>query len=76
MPDKCAICGTDLSVDLYATVAQEPVCAVCKINWIGGLPTTQERIDQVRAKLLLRPGEYIQQNNAEQAALILGRKAR
>lgn len=27
--EKCKICGTNLSDDLFAYVAQKPTCAIC-----------------------------------------------
>ena len=69
---RCAICGTDLSRDLFASVAQEPVCCICKVKYIGGLPT-QTMIAPARAALGLADGEYLQQDNGAEAARILGR---
>ena len=40
MDDKCGICGTPAKDDLFSAVTGEPVCSLCKINYIGGLPTT------------------------------------
>lgn len=68
----CEICGTKLKDDLFAFVTQEPVCAICKIRYIGGLPTTPERIAKVRQLLVLAPGQYIVQDNTQAAAEILG----
>lgn len=70
---KCGICGTDLSKDLFSAVTNEKVCSICKVNWIGGLPTTIERINAVREKLGLQDGEYLEQDNGKEAARILGR---
>jgi hypothetical protein len=69
---RCAICGTDLSKDLFASVAQEPVCCICKVKYIGGLPT-QDMIAPVRAALGLPEGVYLVQDNGKEAARILGR---
>jgi recombinational DNA repair protein (RecF pathway) len=71
---RCAICGTNLADDLFSTVSQEPVCCICKINHVGGLPTTAGRIQFVRKQLGLKDGEYLAQDNAAEAARILGRK--
>ena len=70
---KCGICGTPSEDDLFSFVTQEPVCSLCKINYVGGLPTTSERIAQVRALLGLKPGEFLQQDRGEEARRILGR---
>lgn len=71
---KCEICGALLKDDLFATVANEPVCVICKAKFIGGLPTTKERILKAREMLSLKDGEYLVQNNAEEARKILGRR--
>lgn len=70
---KCEICGTALKDDLFAMVTQETVCCICKTKLIGGLPTSPERIAEVRNKLGLKAGEYVTQDNPEEAARILGR---
>ena len=70
---KCEICEFLLENDLFATVANEPVCVICKAKFIGGLPTTKDRINQARAKLGLADGEFLRQNNAKEARKILGR---
>lgn len=70
--NRCAICGTDLSKDLFASVAQEPVCCICVVNYVGG-SITPARIATVRAALLLKDGEYLQQDNGAEAARILRR---
>lgn len=71
--DKCEICGTKLEEDLFSYVTQEKVCSICKIKFIGGLPTTLGRINMVRKSLKLTEGEYLNQDNAEEAKQILGR---
>ena len=71
---KRAICGTDLAMDLFAHVTSEPVCSICKLNYIGGLPTTAERIAKARAALGLKDGELLNQDNAAEASRILGRR--
>jgi hypothetical protein len=71
----CKICGTDLSKDLFAYVAQKPVCAICTQKYVGG-DFSSERIATVRIALGLSDGEFIKQDNAAEAARILGRKAR
>ena len=70
---KCRVCGTELSDDLFSAVTNEKVCSICKVYWIGGLPTTDERINAVRERLGLQDGEYLKQDNGKEAARILGR---
>jgi hypothetical protein len=70
---KCAICGTDLSNDLFASVAEKKTCAVCTVNYIGG-NASPARIATVRAALGLAEGEYLKQDNAAEARRILGRR--
>jgi hypothetical protein len=71
---KCEICGTNLSNDLFATVAEKPVCSICTIKYVGG-SITPARIQSVRARLGLAVGEYLQQDNQREAARILDRHA-
>ena len=71
---NCAICETPLKNDLFAAVTGEPVCSICKINYIGGLPTTPERIQSACDTLGLKDGEFLSQDNAAEAARILGMK--
>ena len=68
--DQCNICGTE---DLYTAVAMEGICSICKIKYIGGLGTTPQLIARTRAKLGLSDGEFLQQDNAQEAKRILGR---
>lgn len=70
---RCAVCGNDLRNDLFASVTGEPCCSICKLKYIGGLPTSDSRVKEVRAKLGLADGEYLQQDNGAEAARILGR---
>ena len=72
--EKCKICGIALEVDLFSVVTRESVCSICKLKFVGGLPTTQMRIDKVREKLGLGEGEYLNQDNPKEAARILGRE--
>lgn len=72
-PNQCAICGTPLKDDLFAYVTQEPVCSICKVNFIGGLPTTPERISTARERLRLKPGEFLKQDHGEAARKLLGK---
>jgi hypothetical protein len=73
---RCAICGNDLGKDLFASVTGEKCCAICKLKFIGGLPTSPERIAVARTALGLGEGEYLQQDNGAEAARILGRAVR
>lgn len=70
----CAICGTPSGNDLFSAVTQEPVCSICKVRFIGGLPTTRERIAAARDKLLLKPGEFLKQDSGEESRKILGKR--
>jgi hypothetical protein len=71
---RCAICGANLSADLFAAVTGEKCCAICKVKFIGGLPTSDDRIAVVRARLGLVEGQFLQQDNGAEAARILGRR--
>lgn len=73
MTKRCAICGNDLSRDLFASVTGEKCCCICKTKYIGGLPTSSDRIAHVRERLGLVEGQFIQQDNGAEAARILGR---
>ena len=73
MSDKCRICGKALKDDLFSSVAKEPVCCVCKIKYIGWLPSTQTRIDAARESLGLKDGEYLAQDYGAECGKILGR---
>jgi hypothetical protein len=70
---RCAICGTDLGADLFAAVTGEKCCAICKLKFIGGLPTSDDRIAAARLRLGVADGEFLQQDNAAEASRILGR---
>ena len=70
---KCEICGTELKKDLFSLVTNEQVCSICKIKYIGGLPTTSALINKARKGLGLGNGKYLEQNNPEEARQILGR---
>ena len=74
MKKRCAICGADLGNDLFASVTGEKCCAICKVKFIGGLPTSDERIAAARVRLGITDGEYLQQDNGAEAARILGRR--
>lgn len=71
-----AICGKPSGDDLFSAVTREPVCSICKILHVGGLPTTGERIKAVRERLGLKDGEFLLQDNGAEAARILGKKER
>ena len=73
MSAKCEICGKPQDDDLFSAVTREPVCSICKVKWIEGLPTTPDRIKAAREKLGLKDGEFLKQDNAEEAARMLGR---
>ena len=68
---RCAICGTNLADDLFSAVTGEKCCSICKVKWIGGLPTTDRRIAEARQKLGLADGEYLTQDNGAEARRIL-----
>lgn len=72
----CAICGTDLKADLFASVTGEKCCAICKVKFIGGLPTSDERIAKARVALGLTEGQFFQQDRGAEAARILGHPRR
>ena len=69
----CAICGHNLAQDLFSAVTGEKCCAICKVRFIGGLPTSDERITKARRMLQLADGEYLSQDRYEEARRILGR---
>ncbi len=73
MDKACEICGKPKKDDLFSAVSGEPVCSICKIKFIGGLPTTNERIKAARERLSLKDGEFLLQDNGEEARKILGR---
>uniref|UniRef100_A0A6H1ZBT9 Uncharacterized protein n=1 Tax=viral metagenome TaxID=1070528 RepID=A0A6H1ZBT9_9ZZZZ len=74
MEARCRICGFPVEDDLFAYVTDEKVCSICKLKYIGGLPTTTERINQARESLGLNAGEFLKQDNPKEAASILGRE--
>ena len=55
MLNKCKICGN--VGDLFSAVTGEDVCSICKIKFIGGLPTTQERINELMKPFEEKPPE-------------------
>lgn len=73
MNEKCEICGKPSKDDLFSAVTSEPVCSICKVKFIGGLPTTPERIKDARGRLGLAASEYLNQDNTDEARKILGR---
>ena len=73
---KCEICGKPRKDDLFSAVTGEKVCSICKLKFIGGLPTTTGLIIKARQKLGLAEGEYLTQDNSEEARKILGRLRR
>lgn len=70
---KCGICGKPKNDDLFSAVTGEAVCSICKVKFIGGLPTTPELVARAREKLGLVEGDYLDQDNADEARRILGR---
>lgn len=70
----CAICGTDLAGDLFSAVTGEKCCSICKIKFIGGMPTSDQRIAAARLAIGLADGEYLQQDRGIEAARILGHR--
>ncbi len=72
--ENCRICGFLLKNDLFSAVIGEAVCSICKLRFIGGLPTTEERIIAARDRLGLKEGEFLRQNNEKEASRILGKK--
>ena len=70
---KCNICGKPQEDDLFSFVTQSPVCSICTLKFIGGLPATSARIQAVRDELGLKDGEYLVQDSGKEAARILGR---
>ena len=73
MSAKCDICGKPQGDDLFSFVAQDPVCSICKLKYIGGMPTSRARINAARERLGLKDGEYLKQDNAAEARRILGK---
>lgn len=69
----CKICGTD---DLFTACTDEGVCSICKMNFIGGLTATPDKIKEVRSRLGVADGEFYKQDVAKEAARILGRDNR
>ncbi|HJZ13829.1 MAG TPA: hypothetical protein VJ521_16865, partial [Acidobacteriota bacterium] len=67
------ICNKPSANDLFSDVTGEPVCSLCKLLEIGGLPTTPERIQAARERLGLRDGEFLKRDRGETARRILGR---
>ena len=71
--ELCEICGKPREDDLFSAVTGEIVCTICKIKFIGGLPTTIALVEKARKSLGLKDGEYLDQDNPAEAAKILGR---
>lgn len=71
---NCAICNTPSVDDLFAYVTQEPVCAICKVSYVGGLPSTPERIELARRMLGLKAGEFLKHDRGAEARRILDRR--
>ena len=71
---NCQICNTPQKNDLFAAVTGEPVCSICKVSYIGGLPSTPDRIALARQMLGLASGEFLKHDRGKEAARILGRR--
>ena len=71
--NTCKICGQKLGDDLFSAVTQAPLCSVCTVKHMRGLPSTPERIQAARESLGLKEGEFLKQDNAGEARRILGR---
>ena len=71
--ERCKICGTRSDADLFSAVTGEDVCSLCKLSYIGGLPTTPDRIQGARELLMLKEGEFLQVNRGERVRGMLGR---
>ena len=71
---NCQICNKPNANDLFSAVTGEPVCSICKLRLVGGLPSTPERIKSVRDHLGLKDGEYLQYDHGKVASEILGWK--
>ena len=70
----CAICATPQKSDLFAAVTGEPVCSICKLSYIGGLPSTPQRIALARQMLGLKDGEFLEHDRGKEARRILNRR--
>ena len=68
----CQICNTTPKDDLFSAVTRDSVCAICKIRYIGGLPTTPDSIALARERLGLKSGEFMTHDRAQEARRILG----
>ena len=69
--NRCQICGQS---DLFMNVAQEHLCAVCTMRFAQGGSVTEQTIQQIRQQLNLDEGAFLQQNTAQEASRILGKK--
>ena len=75
---KCQICGKPKADDLFAAVTNEPVCSICQVKFIGGLNASSypNLITDTRKRLGLKDGEFLNQDNADEARKILGRNSK
>lgn len=71
---SCKICDEPTENDLFSAVTGEDVCSLCKLQCIGGLPTTQQRIDDARQRLGLTDGQFLIRDRLADARRILGRR--
>ncbi|KKM26514.1 hypothetical protein LCGC14_1584030 [marine sediment metagenome] len=73
---KCAICGKPQKDDLFSYVTQQPACSICVIKCGLPSPISKGSIETARDKLGLKEGEYLKQDNGEEARRILNRTSR
>ncbi len=71
---NCKICNTPQKADLFAAVTGDSVCSICKLSYIGGLPSTPERIALARQMLGLKDGEFLKHDRGKEARRILDRR--
>ena len=67
---RCKICNA--KDDLFLACTNEGICSICKLKYVGG-DSSNERIKQIRLRLGLKDGEFLNQDLAKEAAIILGR---
>ncbi len=70
----CAICNIPQKADLFSAATGDPVCSICKLTYVGGLPSTPERIALVRKMLGLKNGEFVTHDRGKEARRILNRR--
>lgn len=67
----CKICAA--KGDLFSEVTGEPACSICVLRFNLGSPLQDTAIEQVRERLGLKTGEFLQQDRPSLAAAMLGR---